>query len=164
MNCFNHQESDAVGVCRNCSKMICRECLFFSELPVGVVCSEYCFEKVTWLINILEENEQLKPRYEEDRRRYVELSERNENRDSRILAENDHLKEKNTQLYANLSRQEKRGGFLCAILSAGLLGYGGIYTHFFDWYFCIGLGTILFVFSFNAFNRSDVYKKYAGDN
>ena len=164
MNCFNHQESVAVGVCRNCSKSVCHECLLQTEFPVGVVCSEQCRERVAWLIKTLEESDKLKPQIEADRFHYKQLSERNEIRDARILAENDNLKEKNTRLYENLSKQEKRSGFLCGAISAGMLGYGGIYAHFFDWYFCIGLGIILFVFSFNAFNRSDVYKKYAADN
>jgi hypothetical protein len=164
MKCFNHQEFEAVGVCRNCSKTVCRECLFSTEFPLGVVCSEKCFERVEWLVNSLEESEKLKLRNETDRLHYKELVERNEIRDARMLAENDLLREKNSQLYANLSGQELKGFYFCGALSAGMFGYGAAYAAFFDWYFCIGMGTILLVFAFNAFNKSGVYKKYAQDN
>ena len=164
MKCFDHNESEAVGVCRNCNKSVCSGCLTFAEFPIGVVCSEKCRERVEWLLGTLEESDRLRPQFEADRLHYKQLSERNEIRDARILAENDHLKEKNTQLYENLSKQEKRGFYFCGAISVGMFGYGATYAHFIDWYFCLGMGTILLVFAFNAFNRSDVYKKYAKDN
>ena len=43
MNCFKHNESHSVGVCRYCFKGVCLDCAI--DFNDGVACSEYCLEK-----------------------------------------------------------------------------------------------------------------------
>jgi hypothetical protein len=40
MECFNHQEAQAVGICKSCFKAVCRNCAV--ELKNGLACSEEC--------------------------------------------------------------------------------------------------------------------------
>ena len=161
MKCFKHQENEASGVCRNCALGLCRECFYDAAADLGVVCSEQCRERVRKVLASFDELEELKPRYEEDRRRYAKLADENELRNAKIMADNDYQKEKNVQLYLNLAGQEKKSFYFCAAIGFSMLGYGGIYAKFLDWYFCFGLGIILLVFAFNAFHRSEAYRKFA---
>jgi len=48
MNCFNHREKPALGVCRSCGKGLCEECL--QEVTNGLACKGKCEERVA-LIN-----------------------------------------------------------------------------------------------------------------
>ncbi len=40
MNCFNHQDKPAVGLCQSCGKGLCEACL--AELPNGLACKGSC--------------------------------------------------------------------------------------------------------------------------
>jgi hypothetical protein len=51
MKCFNHHQADALGICKNCNKGICQECL--TELKNGIACTATCVEEVGWLNDLL---------------------------------------------------------------------------------------------------------------
>ncbi len=42
MNCFNHEDKTAVGVCKHCHKGICKECS--EDLGYGIACKEHISE------------------------------------------------------------------------------------------------------------------------
>lgn len=44
MNCFKLESKTAEGVCKNCSKGICRQCVV--EYENGIVCSDSCKTKI----------------------------------------------------------------------------------------------------------------------
>ena len=44
MKCYNHHSADAVGVCKNCSRGICPDCI--TDTGYGVACSNSCAEKM----------------------------------------------------------------------------------------------------------------------
>lgn len=44
MKCYNHHDTDAVGVCKNCGKGICTDCL--TDTGNGVACTNSCAEKM----------------------------------------------------------------------------------------------------------------------
>jgi hypothetical protein len=54
MKCFNHSETDAVGICKNCQKGVCKECL--SEVHNGIACKETCVDEVKLLNKIVEKS------------------------------------------------------------------------------------------------------------
>jgi hypothetical protein len=45
MKCYNHQNVDAVGVCKNCRKGICHDCL--TDVGNGIACTDSCITEVT---------------------------------------------------------------------------------------------------------------------
>ena len=47
MNCFNHPDKPAVGLCKNCYKGLCAECA--AALPDGLACADTCRGKVASL-------------------------------------------------------------------------------------------------------------------
>ena len=47
MKCFNHPTVDAVAICKNCYKALCKECLV--ELDDGIACKNDCVEEVVYL-------------------------------------------------------------------------------------------------------------------
>jgi hypothetical protein len=44
MKCYSHPNTDAVAICKNCSKGLCRECLV--ELENGIACKGACEKEV----------------------------------------------------------------------------------------------------------------------
>ncbi len=44
MKCFNHQEIDAVGICKSCNKGLCPECA--AEVDLSLACKATCIEEV----------------------------------------------------------------------------------------------------------------------
>ncbi|MFZ6028294.1 MAG: hypothetical protein ACOYYS_11320 [Chloroflexota bacterium] len=44
MKCYNHTEMDAIGICKNCYKAICKQCAVPNEYDF-VVCSAKCLEE-----------------------------------------------------------------------------------------------------------------------
>ena len=50
MKCYNHNEIDAVGICKNCNKGLCTSCN--TELTNGIACTSTCIEEVNQ-INLL---------------------------------------------------------------------------------------------------------------
>ena len=52
MNCFNHPDRPAVGMCKSCCKMLCRDCV--SERENGLACREgQCADRVNLINRIL---------------------------------------------------------------------------------------------------------------
>ena len=47
MHCFNHHDTTALGICKNCNKGICKECL--TEVDNGLACTSTCIEDVKFL-------------------------------------------------------------------------------------------------------------------
>jgi hypothetical protein len=54
MKCFYHPESDAVGVCKACSKGVCTECAV--DVGNGLACKEQCEDEVRAVNAIIEKN------------------------------------------------------------------------------------------------------------
>ena len=44
MNCYNHQDRPAVGICKNCNKGLCRDCAV--DVGNGLACKDSCEEEV----------------------------------------------------------------------------------------------------------------------
>ncbi len=56
MKCYNHAENDAVGVCKNCSKGLCKECL--TEVNNGIACTLTCIEEVERIDKLIKKGSQ----------------------------------------------------------------------------------------------------------
>jgi hypothetical protein len=59
MKCFVHRQSDAVGVCKSCSRALCPECV--AEFPDGITCRGRCEQVVSGLNTLLARNMALAP-------------------------------------------------------------------------------------------------------
>jgi hypothetical protein len=60
MKCFYHENSEAVGLCKYCSRGICRDCA--AERPGGVACKGSHEEKVDLISSLIERNVRLSTR------------------------------------------------------------------------------------------------------
>jgi len=56
MNCFQHDDRSAVGLCKACGKGLCPDCA--AELPGGLACRGTCESRVQVLHQIIESNSQ----------------------------------------------------------------------------------------------------------
>ena len=56
MNCFNHPELPALGICKSCGKGLCRECI--TEVPDGLACKNRCEARVGFINRIIDSNKQ----------------------------------------------------------------------------------------------------------
>jgi hypothetical protein len=45
MKCYNHDDEHAVGICKNCFKALCKQCIVPNEENV-IVCSAKCLEEM----------------------------------------------------------------------------------------------------------------------
>lgn len=52
MKCYYHNESDAVGFCKACSKGLCRECAV--DVGYGLACKDTCEDQVRAVNAIIE--------------------------------------------------------------------------------------------------------------
>lgn len=57
MNCFNHNELSAVGICKHCNKGICQNCL--SDTRDGIACKGHCTEEVMAINKLIEHNKKV---------------------------------------------------------------------------------------------------------
>ena len=57
MNCFNHAEKNAIGICKSCGKGLCAECLV--ALPNGLACKNACEDRVTLINRIIDINQKM---------------------------------------------------------------------------------------------------------
>lgn len=57
MRCFNHPESEAVGICKHCSKGICLECV--KDSGHGIACSSPCIDEIKSLYVAINRNKQV---------------------------------------------------------------------------------------------------------
>lgn len=55
MRCFNHPTNDAAGVCRNCGRGICRDCIAMSE--DAVACKGRCEARVAAIQRMIQGNQ-----------------------------------------------------------------------------------------------------------
>lgn len=49
MNCYNHSETPAVGICKHCNKGVCPDCL--SDTGDGLACKDHCLAEVKLMNN-----------------------------------------------------------------------------------------------------------------
>ena len=56
MNCYNHPELPALGICKSCGKGLCRECI--AEVPDGLACKNHCEDRVIFINRIIDTNKQ----------------------------------------------------------------------------------------------------------
>jgi hypothetical protein len=56
MNCFNHRDTPAIGLCKSCAKAICGDCV--SERTNGLACKGSCETRVDMINRILDSNPQ----------------------------------------------------------------------------------------------------------
>ena len=54
MKCFNHPQNDAVGICKNCNKGLCKDCL--TEVKNGIACTATCVDEVKQLNSLIDRN------------------------------------------------------------------------------------------------------------
>jgi len=54
MKCYNHPLNDAVGICKNCNKGLCKECII--EVENGIACKETCVEEVKLINSLINRN------------------------------------------------------------------------------------------------------------
>jgi hypothetical protein len=47
MNCFNHTDQPAIGICKSCGKGLCRACI--TEVPNGIACKNHCEARVVMI-------------------------------------------------------------------------------------------------------------------
>jgi hypothetical protein len=51
MKCFNHPDTDAIGICKTCNKGICKECVV--DVGNGLACKNSCENEVLMLNELL---------------------------------------------------------------------------------------------------------------
>lgn len=54
MKCFNHETREAVGLCKHCSKGLCRDC--YSDLGHGLACKNTHEREVENINSLIENN------------------------------------------------------------------------------------------------------------
>jgi hypothetical protein len=54
MNCFNHADRSAVGICKSCGKGLCRDCAI--DLQDGLACKGRCESRVRVMNQIADNN------------------------------------------------------------------------------------------------------------
>lgn len=59
MRCFDHRDSEAVGLCKSCGKGVCSACAL--DLGKGLACKGRCEEDVRALIGLIDRNIKLSP-------------------------------------------------------------------------------------------------------
>jgi len=57
MNCFNHPDKSAVGICKSCCKGLCADCL--TALPDGLACRNACESRVALINQIIDNNQKV---------------------------------------------------------------------------------------------------------
>jgi hypothetical protein len=57
VNCFQHNESSGIGICKSCGKAVCRECAI--EFPKGLACSIECEKDAKELVEMNERGKKL---------------------------------------------------------------------------------------------------------
>jgi hypothetical protein len=54
MNCFKHNDRQAVGICKSCGKGVCQECA--AQQSNGLACKGECEERVALLNRMVDNN------------------------------------------------------------------------------------------------------------
>jgi hypothetical protein len=55
MKCYNHPDTSALGICKNCHKGICKSCL--TDLGDGLACTASCVQEVEKLNSLVRKTE-----------------------------------------------------------------------------------------------------------
>jgi len=56
MKCYQHNEIDAVGICKHCQKGVCKECVLLTDDCVACIA---CQDKVKFQISLFERNRRI---------------------------------------------------------------------------------------------------------
>jgi hypothetical protein len=59
MRCLNHAETEAVAICKHCTKAVCRQCAH--DTGHGIACSALCKQEVDTLDEMVKKNRQIYP-------------------------------------------------------------------------------------------------------
>lgn len=54
MNCFNHSDRVAVGICKSCGKGLCMDCA--AQRTNGLACKDACEDRVDLLNRVIDNN------------------------------------------------------------------------------------------------------------
>jgi len=54
MKCYDHQDVDAVAICKSCGKALCSQCAV--DLGRGIACKGRCVDDVQMLISLADNN------------------------------------------------------------------------------------------------------------
>jgi hypothetical protein len=54
MKCFNHKDVDAVGICKNCNRGLCHDCLI--DIKYGIACKNGCADEVIAVEKLIQRN------------------------------------------------------------------------------------------------------------
>ncbi len=57
MNCFNHRDRPAIGLCKSCLKGLCEDCL--TEVHNGLACKGSCEDRVNIINRMLDSKSQI---------------------------------------------------------------------------------------------------------
>ena len=57
MNCFNHRDKPAIGLCKSCLKGLCEDCV--AEVTNGLACKGTCEARVNMINRTIDSNPQL---------------------------------------------------------------------------------------------------------
>lgn len=57
MKCFNHQNQEAIGICKACQKAICPSCAI--DTGRGLACSDACLEEVNVINEIVDKSKRI---------------------------------------------------------------------------------------------------------
>ncbi|MBI5643854.1 MAG: hypothetical protein HY954_10320 [Deltaproteobacteria bacterium] len=57
MNCYQHRDSPAVGICKNCNKGLCHECA--EDAGNGLACKGLCVDEVRQINTVIERNKRI---------------------------------------------------------------------------------------------------------
>lgn len=57
MYCYQHQETEAVGICKACQKAVCTRCA--KDTGRGLACSDECVDEVSDLNQIIDRSKQI---------------------------------------------------------------------------------------------------------
>jgi len=63
VKCFYHRETDAVGLCKSCSKGLCGSCA--TDVGNGLACHDSCVERVRSLNELVDRNIRISPASEQ---------------------------------------------------------------------------------------------------
>jgi hypothetical protein len=57
MNCFNHPDKPAIGICKSCCKGLCLDCA--ATMPNGLACRNACEARVALINQMIDNNEKV---------------------------------------------------------------------------------------------------------
>ena len=61
MNCYNHRDKPAVGLCKSCGRAVCGDCI--AEVDRSIACKGECEDRVRRMNHMLAKNPQIMKAY-----------------------------------------------------------------------------------------------------